>query len=150
MKYILTALLLAIGIITPSMAHDEGHGPKLRDTAKYGGAIAPAILAKEITLGRKAKMVYKGELTRSQDGTIRVYVYDTHMKLLDLEKFDTTANATLEVKKNKKWSKTVFELQQKDNSFVGKLPPISRKPFNIDVILREGNRDILIAFDNLD
>ena len=150
MKYILTALLLAIGLITPSMAHDEGHGPKLSDTAKYGGAIAPAILAKEVPLGRKAKMIYKGELTRSQNGTIRIYVYDTQMKLIDLEKFDTTANATLEFKKNKKWTKTVFNLQLKDNAFVGKLPPITHKPINIDVILREGNHDILIAFDNLD
>lgn len=149
MKYILTALLL-LSTITPSMAHDEGHGPKLSDTAKYGGAIAPAILAKEVPLGRKAKMIYKGELTRAQNGTIRIYVYDIQMKLIDLEKFDTTANATLEFKKNKKWTKTVFKLQQKDNAFVGKLPPITRKPFNIDVILREGNHDILIAFDNLD
>lgn len=150
MKTILTALLLAIGFITPSMAHDEGHGPKLSDTAKYGGAIAPAILAKEVTLGRKAKMIYKGELTRSQNGTIRIYIYDTQMKLIDLEKFDTTATGTLEFKKNKKWAKTPFKLQQKDNAFVGKLPPVTRKPFNIDVILREGNHDIMIAFDHLD
>ncbi len=95
-------------------------------------------------------MVYKGELTRAQNGTIRVYVYDAQMKLLNLDRFNTTANATLEVKKNRKWTKTVFELQQKDNAFVGKLPPITRKPFHIDVILREGNRDMLIAFDNLD
>ena len=150
MKIILTALLLAIGFITPSMAHDEGHGPKLSDTAKYGGAIAPAILAKEVPLGRKAKMIYKGELTRSQNGTVHIYIYDIQMKRIDLEKFDTTANATLEFKKNKKWTKTLFELHQKDNAFVGKLPPVTRKPFNIDVILREGNHDIMIAFDHLD
>ncbi len=150
MKKILMAMMLVMAFSVTIAAHDEGHGPKLADVAKYGGAVAPAILAKESSLGRKAKLIYKGELTRSTDGTVRVYLYDTRMKPLMLSGFETTGKATLEVKKNSKWEKSVFALQKEGDSFVGKMPKVARKPFNIDVIVREGSRDLLIAFDGLD
>lgn len=150
MKKMIMGVILAVAMATAVAAHDEGHGPKLTDSGKYGGVIAPVIRVEEVSLGRKAKMVYKAELTRSQDGTIRVYLYDTQLTLLPITGFDTKASATLEAKKKRQWEKTPFTLKKEKDAFVGQMPVVSRKPFNIDVTIRQGEQSFLVAFDNLD
>ena len=64
------ALLLLLSA-SPVLAHDEGHGPKLSDVAKQGGVVSPVIDAKEHDLGAKAAVVFKAELVRAEDGTVR-------------------------------------------------------------------------------
>ena len=66
-----------------SYAHDEGHGPKLTDQGRQGGVVSPVIDKKDYSKGAKAPVVYKGELVRSEDGTVRVYIYDAQMNPLD-------------------------------------------------------------------
>lgn len=143
-------VLMTLMSTTAVFSHDEGHGSRLTDMPLYGGAVAPVIQAKDAVLGRRAKMLYKGELTRSGDGTIRIYLYDDHMKPLPLTGIQTKAKAILEVKKNKKWTQTTLELKKEKDTFVGHIPPKMRKPFNIDVFLIQGNKELLVAFDNLD
>ena len=63
MKHFTFALFL-IAAANFGFAHDEGHGPKLTDPAKFGGMIAPVILKKDVPIGRKAKMHYKAEVTK--------------------------------------------------------------------------------------
>ena len=146
-KLLLLPLVLAVSSV---LAHDEGHGPKLTDMAKQGGVLAPVVEAKDHELGAKANVVYKAELVRSEDGTVRVYLYDKDMKALDLKGFDKKASGVVEVVKKGKVSKTPFSLELKGGAFAGKPPKPSRKPFNIDVTLVEGKRKLLSAFDNLD
>ncbi len=131
------------------LAHDEGHGPKLTDQPKQGGVISPVVAAKDAKLGPKATMLYKGELVRNEDGSVRVYLYDQQMNALKLETFDKAAKAVVETE-GKKAKKQPFDLKLVGDAFVGKAPKPAKKPFNIDVVLIEKGQKLLVAFDNLD
>jgi hypothetical protein len=143
-------LALAIGFTSLSYAHDEGHGPKLADTGKYGGLVSAVVLKSDAKKGASAALVHKAELVRSADGMASVYLYDAEMKPLDLKAFDAKATASLGAKVKKKWKDTSFPLELKDGAFVGKMPKNSSKPYNIDVTLKETDKELLTAFDNLD
>ncbi len=149
MKKIILFVLFVVS--TSVWAHDEGHGPRLTDAPRYGGVVAPVIQAENARLGRKAPLVYKGELLRSEDGTVRVYLYTTQMKPLALPKFEKKGKAVFETKGNTGWEKQEFQLALTGNAFVGKLPKGNiRKPYNIDVLVTESGKTYLVAFDNLD
>lgn len=140
--------MLPLALAAIVFAHDEGHGPKLSDMPKQGGVLAPVIDAKEANKGAKATLVYKAELLRSEDGAVRVYLYDKDMKPLDLSKLNNKAKGIVEVFKKGKATKTSFELTLKDGAFVGTPAKPAKKPYNIDITLTE--RTFLAAFDNLD
>jgi hypothetical protein len=148
MRY--AGLLLAAALSTAAYAHDEGHGPKLTDVAPQGGVITAVVEAKDAKLGPKAPLVYKAELVRSEDGTVRVTFYDKDLKPLDAAKFDKAGSAAMEVVKKKKMTIKKFALALEGGSFIGKMPKPASKPFNIDVTVMEGKRKLLAAFDNLD
>ncbi len=143
-------ILLSAALTLNASAHDEGHGPKLTEAPKKGGVLAPLILASEASLGSKAKILYKGELVRSDTGGVTLYVYDDKMNALPLEKFAKTAKGDLEFKKGKKWQKLPFPLKNENSTFTGAPPKPQKKPYNIDIHLNDGTRDLLVAFDNLD
>ncbi|MBX2994882.1 MAG: hypothetical protein KF681_08670 [Bdellovibrionaceae bacterium] len=148
----MTKMILAAALMLTStaMAHDEGHGPKLSDTGKYGGLVSGVVAKADAKKGSAAALVHKAELVRSADGTIRVYFYDQKMVPLDMKSFDTKGSATLAAKVKGKYKDSGFALELKDNAFTGKMPKIEGKPYDIDVTVKEGNRELLTAFDNLD
>ncbi|MSR88461.1 MAG: hypothetical protein EXS67_02265 [Candidatus Margulisbacteria bacterium] len=149
MKKLILGLVLLLG--TSLTAHDGGHGPFLTDSPVHGGVVAPVIQASNVKLGRKASLIYKGELLRSEDGTVRVYIYNAKMQILPLSQFDKKGIAILESKSKKGWDKKEFTLTLGKDSFVGVLPKGSiRKPYNIDVFVTEKGKKLLVAFDNLD
>lgn len=143
----LTAYLM---MAIPALAHDEGHGPKLADTGSYGGVVTGVVAAKDAGLGAKATLVHKAELVRSEDGTVRVYLYDKDMKPLDIAAFEKSAKANLIAMTGDKETVLPFDLQLEGNSFMGKAPQSPTKPFNIDVIMKASDQELLSAFDNLD
>ncbi len=148
MKKILIAVLL--GVSGLAYAHDEGHGPKLSDTGKYGGLVSGVVLRADAKKGAAAPLVHKAELVRSADGMVRVYLYDEKMNPLDLKDFDAKGSASLAAKVKGKYKESAFSLERKENVFLGKMPKPEGKPYNIDVTLKENGRDLLGAFDNLD
>lgn len=148
MKLTLAAAVLMVA--TAAFAHDEGHGPKLTDTPRQGGIVSPVVNAADAKLGPKAALVYKAELVRLDDGTVRVHYYDSSMQPLALETFAKTAKALLLVERRGKTTRTPFDLTLQDGVYTGKAPTPSAKPFNIDVTVQEGHRKLLAAFDNLD
>ncbi len=144
-------MILVLVMVGQSVwAHDEGHGPKITDTAKQGGVLAPVIDAKETKKGTNANIIYKAELTRTSDGTVSVFLYSQDMKPLDLKGFESKAKGVLEIERKKKYTRTPFVLNLKSGAFVGKAPKARSKPFNIDVTLKESGKDLLVAFENLD
>lgn len=148
----LSLVALTLSLAAPSPAHDEGHGPKLTDAGKMGGVVTSVVAAKDAKLGPKAAMLYKAELTRAEDGTVRVYLYDAAMKPLDGARFGKDAKAVLIAlkRKGKKETLSPFKLLFKDGAFAGQAPKAASKPFNIDVTFTEGKEKLLAAFDNLD
>lgn len=148
MKNIFLALTLVCA--STALAHDEGHGPKISDTGKYGGLVSAVVSKTEVSKGAKAELLHKAELVRSADGTIRVYLYDKEMKPLDLSSFNVKGSAIQAVKVKGKWKDTDFDLEKKDNAFVGKMPKPQGKPYNLDITLNQSGKELLSAFDNLD
>ncbi len=141
-------LLLAFSLT--AFAHDEGHGPKLKDVGKKGGRVTSVVLAKDATKGAAAELVYKGEIVRSKDGKVKIYFYDKDMNPLKLDGFTKTAKATLISGKEGKETAKDFELSFVADHFEGNTPkPIPRR-YNIDVKVSEGDKELLAAFDNLD
>lgn len=145
----LAGLLLAAALPC-AYSHDEGHGPKLNDSPPFGGLLAAVIEAKDAALGPKAALVYKAELVRSEEGTVRVWLYDKDLRPLDPARFAKNAGAVLEIARKRKVTRIPFALELKDGVFIGKAPRAPGKPFNIDVTVTEGKRKLLCAFDNLD
>lgn len=148
-KYILLSAFSLTMISMGAKAHDEGHGPHLSDTGKYGGLVSAVVLKAEAPKGPKADLIHKAELARGE-GVVRVYLYDKEMKPLDLKGFDPKASASMAAKVKGKWKATSFPLELKGKAFEGKLPKPEGKPYNIDVTLKEGDKELLSAFDNLD
>lgn len=148
--FVLALMLMAQGAAMRGYAHDEGHGPKLADAGRQGGVVSPVVLASDAGLGARAALVYKAELVRSDDGTVRVYLYDLGMKPLDASKFGAAAEGLIQFKRGKKWETTKFALKLLDGAFVGAAAMPKAKPYNLDIQLTEGGRKLLSAFDNLD
>ncbi len=146
----MTLAIGALAVSFKSFAHDEGHGPKVTDSGKYGGLVGPVVDAKDAKLGTKATLVYKAEMVKGSDDTVRVYLYDSAMKPLDLAQVEKIATGVLGAKVKGKYKTIKFELKQEGNSYVGKAPKASAKPFNLDFQFKEKNRELLTAFDNLD
>jgi hypothetical protein len=144
----LTVMLLALTL--SAFAHDEGHGPKLTDAPKQGGIVAPVVLDKDAGLGTKAELKHKAEIVRTQDGKVRVFLYDQAMNPLKAGTFAAKASGNLITVKKGKVNQQKFELQWKDDHFEGQAPKPARKPYNIDVKVMEGTTELLVAFDNLD
>lgn len=147
-KFILIGCCLIFSSI--SWAHDEGHGPKLADTGNYGGLVTAVVDNKGAGLGAKAPLIYKAELSRSEDRTVRVYLYDKSMKTLGLEAFDKSAQAVLIANKKGKEVTLPFELKLEGKVFIGKAPEAPAKPYNIDIRYKLKDKTLLSAFDNLD
>ena len=142
---------LSLGLgFTIAQAHDEGHGPKLTDVSKQGGVVSPVIDLKDVKKGAKAAVFYKAELVRDEDGMVNIYLYDKEMNALDISKFEKVAKGEVETEKKGKYTKVPFALKLVEGVFTGQPPKPSTKPFNIDVTLKEGGKELLVAFDNLD
>lgn len=151
-KTVLIAMIAGCTIFgsSPVWAHDGGHGPQLTDTGMFGGLMTAVVEAKDASKGAAAALVYKGELTRSADKTVRVYVYGTDMKLLPAAHLDAKATAMLIATVGGKETATPFPLVLEKNAYVGKMPEPAGTPYNIDVRFRAGSRELLAAFDGLD
>lgn len=151
-KMILSSLLLIASVAFP---HDGGHGPKLIDAPKQGGKVAPVIAAADAGLGPKAPLIYKSEIVRDEDGTVKVYLYDKEMNPLPeakLSAFTKSGMATVEhIKKGKIVKTTKFSLELQGDAFVGKIGDLPKTPtFNVDVKVQEPGKDLLAAFDGLE
>lgn len=142
--------IIALSIASGAVAHDEGHGPKLADTGKYGGLVSPVIAKAEEKKGAKAEVLHKSEMVRTADGTARVYLYDAEMKPLTVSAFDPKASAILASKVKGKMKTTPFTLEVKDGVFIGKMPKPESKPYGIEVTIKKDGKELLTAFENLD
>lgn len=145
-KFAMLLVVLCLNVF----AHDEGHGPKLKDVGKRGGRVTSVIMAKDASKGTAAELVYKGEIVRSKDGVVKIYFYDKSMNPLKGDSFTKTAKATLISGKHGKFETKDFDLTFVTDHFEGTTPkPIPRR-YNIDVKVTEGEKELLAAFDNLD
>lgn len=145
----LFALFSVLFTIT-AFAHEGGHG-HVEEGGKFGGVMSPIVAKSEAGKGDKAKVLYKAELVRPESGMLSFYIFDNKMNLVDLKEFGDEIKANLEVKKKGKFTYVgEFKLKKHGNHFMGQLPKIDYKPFNIDFYLSRGKQDMFVGFSNLD
>lgn len=148
MKTILATVIMILSLL--SFAHEGGHG-EVAEGGKFGGVTAPVVMKDQAGHGSKAKTLYKAELVRSEDGTLRLYLFDEKMNLQPLTDFSEKIEAKLEVKKKGKFTYVGgFDFKKSGNHFIGKLPTVEYKPFNIDMFLSHKNQQLFVGFSNLD
>lgn len=150
LKSLGTLASLTLLLCASVLAHDEGHGPKLTDSGKYGGIVAPVVNMKEANKGAHATLVYKAELVRNSSRKVRIYLYDSNMKPLDISKLNAQVNGILGAKVKGKYKTIKFDLKREENYFIGQAPKAPSRPFNYDFHFIEGSRKLLSAFDHLD
>ncbi|MDQ3235200.1 MAG: hypothetical protein M3Q07_25610 [Pseudobdellovibrionaceae bacterium] len=149
----MNAFLVATSLLMtsfPASAHDEGHGPKLSDTGKFGGLVSAVVEKKEAKLGPKAKLAYKAELVRSPEGKVQLYIYDSEFKPVDASTWDQKGKVSMAAKKKGKWQTKEFDVTYDGKAFAGQMPEAIGKPFNLDFVLKDKDKELLSAFDNLD
>ena len=131
---ILSALLSGL----MAFGHEGGH--------VHGGADTGKLMA-DLTDG-KGTAVGKASLQR--DGSyVMVQLFDAKSEAMKLDGFDKTAKGTMKMgKKNPKTAN--FDLALEGNAFTGTAPTATKKPFDINVTLKEGERKLLVTFKNLD
>ncbi len=145
----LLVLLLTLSF-SQLFAHEGGHGD-LEEGGKFGGVTSPIVDHSEAGKGNKAKFLYKAELVRTEAGKLSLYIFDDKMNLVDLKAFGGEIAAKLEVKKKGKFTYVGdFKLSKHGNHFMGQLPKIEYKPFNIDFFLTKGSQKLFVGFSNLD
>lgn len=148
MKSILAILTLVLTLSV--FAHEGGHG-EVSEGGKFGGITSPIVDKKDEGKGDKAKTLFVAELVRAESGKLSLYVFDQKMKLVDLSKFGPEVEAKLEVKKKGKFSYFgTFKFTKNSNHYVGQLPKVEYRPFNIDLFLTHGEQKLFVGFSNLD
>jgi hypothetical protein len=148
MKSILILALTLFSFI--AFAHDGGHG-EVAEGGKFGGITSPIVDAADAGHGNKAKTIFKAELVRAESGKLSFYIFDEKMNVMDLKDFGPEIEAKLEVKKKGKFMYVgAFKLTKHGNHFMGQLPKIDYKPFNIDFFLTKGSQKLFVGFSNLD
>jgi hypothetical protein len=135
-----------------SFAHEGGHG-ELEEGGRFGGITSPVMSADlaDSNKGNQAKVLYKAELVRAESGKLSLYIFDGKMNPVDLKIFENDVQAKLEVKKKGKFTYFGdFKLTKNGTHFVGQLPKVEYKPFNIDFYLHQNKQKLFVGFTNLD
>ncbi len=148
MKKLVSFILLVSSFVL--LAHEGGHG-ELAEGGKFGGVTSPIVAASDAGKGTAAPILYKAELVRSESGKMSLYIFDDKLKLMDLTTFGNEVEAKLEVKKKGKFTYFgSFKLTKHGTHFMGRLPKVEYKPFNIDLFLNSGSQKLFVGFSNLD
>ncbi len=143
-KIIALNLLLAFIFGISAWAHEGHHGHHVQLAGKYGGVLAEVH-------DKSHHLAYRAELVRAEDRTVRVYLYSAeHMELVPVNHFEKTVAAALIVKQAGEENKTAFTLTAEKKNFKGQAPKPSRKPFDIELTIKEKGKDLVVRFKNLD
>jgi hypothetical protein len=145
-KIVLSAALAMSSVV--AFAHDEGHGPKIRNQGKYGGRLSSVIFKKDAN-NSSAKAEYAAELTSSSDGTLRLYLYDTKLQPVSLSPKQVTGNASYKSKETRKSTTSKIDFKQNGDSFESKLPADIDGTVSLEVDIATKNGDYMAAFPRI-
>src|SRR5690606_30877336 len=127
MKLFIFSVLFILN--TSSFAH-EGHGEMPTEAAKYGGVLGNVIdEAKMEKKGKSNSPLMKAEILLSEDGTVRLYLYDLKMNQIKAGGFSTEAKGIVDNSKAK--TKKPFMLQLHNDHYIGKILKQKKRPFDI-------------------
>lgn len=141
-------LVFALLMSLTAIAH-EGHGEMPVEPAKYGGVLGNVVSEKKMKAKDKHNpSLLRAEIVRSEDGTVRVYLYDMKMNALKTESFSSEAKGTVENKRAK--TDQSFTLKAHGDHYMGKMPKQKKRPYNVYLTFKKGSESYFVGFDNLD
>ena len=146
MKLLIFGLTLLLN--ATAFAH-EGHSDMPSELAKFGGSLENVVDYTKMQAKEKNNLpLMKAEFVRSEDGTVRLYLFDLKMKQLQVDSLSKEAEVTVENPKEKTHAK--FTMKPQGDHFIGKIPTQKKKPFNIYIYFIKDAKKFFVAFDNLD
>lgn len=141
-------LMMALLLNVTAFAH-EGHGEMPVEPAKYGGVLGNVVSEKKMKAREKHNPpLMKAEIVRSEDDTVRVYLYDLKMDPLKTENLSGEAQGIVE--NNRAKTNQKFSLKSQGDHYKGKMPKQKKRPFNIYITFKKGSESYFVGFDNLD
>lgn len=90
------------------------------------------------------------EIIISDEGVIRLYIYDGNMKEIPLTEFSNFANVNLSFKKSKVRHAMNFSIKKESKYYKGDLPKVGKKPFTLEIELSKLKVKHKVLFKNLD
>lgn len=141
-NFVVAFFTLSLSLATGAYAHDGGHGPKIKKQGKYGGKVV-VMTAKD----GEAKNSYKGEMTRSSGGDLRLYVYgqDGSSKKMKSAK----GKVTYRSKETGKEKNEAVEFEKKSTHFLASLPDDAGRSVNVSVEVKAGDATLTGTFKRL-
>lgn len=143
-------VLISVYLFSLTSFCHEGHGEMPTGPAKFGGMLGNVVLETKghDHKGHDHRPLLKAEIVRSEDGTVRLYIYDLKMNQLKTDTFTSQASATVDNRRAR--TKDKFVLKAMGEHFQGTMPKQKKRPFDIYVTLTRGKEQLFVAFDNLD
>lgn len=135
-------------ILNFNLSAHEGHGEAPKDPSRFGGQLSNVVDAKKVSSKTQNPPLFKSELIRSDDGTLRLYIFDLKMKSIDLSTFSPKMEGILENVKNK--INLSFQLEKHGDHFMGKMPKVTKRPFNLFFKVVNNKQELFVGYDNLD
>lgn len=134
MKYFTLVLVLLLPLILK--AHENHAIPMEKNAPRFGGKVS--VINEH----------YMSELVIGSDMTVKLYIYDKSMRSVELKDIPNTIKGQLRNKGEKAGAE--FELVKSSYFFVGKLPPIKLRPFQLDFKLPLSGKTLSLTFKDLD
>jgi hypothetical protein len=145
-----TTLILLVFFMKPGFTHEAGHG-EIEESGKFGGRTAPVVDNIDAEKINEVKPLYKAELVRTEAGKLSLYLFDEKMELMSLDAFANEVEVKLEVKKKGKFIHFgEIKLSKHGNHFMGQLPKVEYKPFNLDMYIMKDKQKLFVGFADLD
>lgn len=129
-------------------AHDSGHGPKMTLQGKFGGKLSAVILKKEAN-NSSAKAHFAAELTKTTDGKLRLYFYDTKMGTLNPEIKMISGLSTYKSKASKKSVTEKFDFKKEGDIYEAQLTPDVDGSVSIEVEMLTKDGEFMAAFPRM-
>lgn len=145
LKKLLFVVSLVFMTIQPAIAHDEGHGPKIKKQGKFGGKISSVILKSE-ELSKDAKIQYIAELTKNNDGKLRIYFYDSEMNETKILVENLKGEFSFKNKKTSKNEIHKFAFQAGKDGVEANIPKEITRLSNIEITFSLKGTDYFVAF----
>ena len=146
-KRTLLTAMLAVGSVS-AFAHDEWHGPKITKQGKYGGKLSAVIFKKDAT-NHHAKAQYAAEMTKSGDGKLRLYFYDTDFKPKNISATSVSGTASYKSKETRKSTDTKIEFKPSGDAFEAQLPKDIDKTVSVEVEIETKDGEYMAAFPRM-
>lgn len=144
-----TLIILAFFSVS-SFAHEGDEEVTVKNNPRFGGRVANVTIEEDHHMGKKGsehhdEVKFMSEILVSDEGKVRLYFYDLAMKNIDLKGFPEQMNLHVKLPGSLK-----VILKKQNGVYIGDLPKIKKKPFDLFVDFNANELPLHITFKAMD